>query len=53
MASPPNYAPSDVDIKKDGEAQELEQVYSDTGETLSPEEDRRILRKLDMKYIAS
>lgn len=41
---------TDIDIKKDGEAQKVEEFDFATGETLSPEEDRRILRKIDLLY---
>lgn len=50
MSSLRKYALSDAGLKKDEDVQRLERVEFDTGETLSPEEDRRIMRKLDLKY---
>lgn len=44
--------PLDVDLKKDEEAFEIERIDAVVEDSLSPEEDRRILRKIDMKYSA-
>lgn len=42
----------DVDLKKDEEAQQFEQIETSDGELveLTPDEDRRILRKIDLWY---
>jgi hypothetical protein len=46
------HVPLDVDLKKDEEAFEIERIDAIVEESLSAEEDRRILRKIDMKYSA-
>jgi hypothetical protein len=46
------HVPLDVDLKKDEEAFEIEHIDSVVEESLSLEEDRRILRKIDLKYSA-
>lgn len=51
MATPHAYDSNDVDVKKDGESLKLHQLETGTGQTeelLSPEEDRRILRRVDL-----
>lgn len=41
---------SHPDLKKDEEALELETIETSVGSVLTPEEDRRLLRKIDKKY---
>jgi hypothetical protein len=51
MATSRAYDPNDVDLKKDSESLKFHQLETGTKVTedlLSPEEDRRILRRVDL-----
>jgi hypothetical protein len=49
--TPPNVNDTPpLESQKDGEALELKMIETGAETRLSPEEDRRILRKIDMKY---